>query len=73
MHMIMYHYIHTYLQTFSLERANANQRHMFSRTNYALPVYTTLLRRWNYVNAVPTTLALRQSGSYYVVTMYHVL
>ena len=44
MHMIMY-YIHTYLHTFSLERANANQRHMLFRSNYALPVSITLLRR----------------------------
>ena len=41
-----------------------------SHSHYALPVSTTLLRRWYYVNAVPTTLVLRQSGFYYVVTMF---
>ena len=73
MHMIMY-YIHTYLHTFSLETANANQRHMLSRSNYALSVSITLLRRWYYVkpfllrwhhvNPALTTLSL---------CLYHVL
>ena len=41
---------------------------MISHSHYALPVSTTLLGRWYYVNAVPTRLVLCQSGSYYVAT-----
>ena len=72
MHMVMYYYIHTYVYTYIhfhwKEHYHANERQMVSHSNYALPVSTTLLRRWYYVNAVPSTLVLRQSGSYYVVT-----
>ena len=39
-----------------------------SRSHYAFPVSTTLLRRWCYANVVPTTLVLRQSSSYKVDT-----
>ena len=52
---------------------NTNERQMVSRSHYALPVSTTLLGRWYYVNAVPTRLALRQSGSYYVANTLRVL
>ena len=37
---------------------------------YPVTMSTTLLRRWYYVNAVPTTLILSQSGSYYVVARF---
>ena len=63
----MYYYIHKYVYTYIhfhwIEHDHANERQMVSRSHYALPMSTTLLWRWYYVNAVPTTLALRQSGS----------
>ena len=73
MHMVIYYYIrrlyiHTYKHTFSLEKHyHADKREMVSRSHCALPVSSTLVRRWYHVNVVPTTLVLRQSGSYYVV------
>ena len=72
MHMVMYYHIHTYtyanIHFHWKKHDHANEREMVSRSHYALPMSTTLLRRWYYVNAVPTTLVLRQSVSYYVVT-----
>ena len=50
------------------EYYHANERQMVSSFHLAIPVSTTPLRRWYYVNAVPTTLVLRQSGSYYFAT-----
>ena len=47
---------------------HTNKHKIVCRSQYALPVSTTLLRRCYYVNAVPTMLVLRHSGSYYVVT-----
>ena len=64
---VLYTCIGIYTHTFSLEKAWSNERQMVSRSHYAFPVSTTLMRRWYYVNAVPTTLVIRQYGSYYVV------
>ena len=69
LHMIMYHYIHTHINFHWKEHGHASQRQISFRSNYALLVSTMLLRRKYYVNAVPTIVALCQSGSYYVVTM----
>ena len=74
MRMVKYYYMHTCVYTYIhfhwKEHDHANERQMISRSHYALPVSTTLVRRWYYVNAVPTTLVLRQSGSYYVVNRF---
>ena len=76
MHMVMYYSIHTYVYTYIhfhwKEHEHANERQIVSRSQCALPVSTTLLRRWYHVNPVLTTLplgpyhALWRLRSYYV-------
>ena len=70
MHYYINTCVYTHIHFYWKEHDHANERQMVCRSHYALPVSTTLVRRWYYVNAVPSTLVLRQSGSYvyYVVT-----
>ena len=56
-------YIHTYILVHTNILFHTNKHKIVCRSQYALPVSTTLLRRWYYVNAVPTTLVLHQSSS----------
>ena len=67
-HIHIYMYMHTNIHFHWKEYDHANERQMVTRSHYALPVSTTLLQYWYYVNAFPTTLVLRQSGYYYVVS-----
>ena len=70
---VMYYHIHsyiyTYLQTYIfIRKLDIMLMNAKLYTVLTTPLFTTLLRRWYYVNAVPTTLVLRQYGSYYVIT-----
>ena len=66
--ILLYTYIYTNIHFHWKKHDHANELEMVSRSYYALLLSTMLIRRWYYVNAVPTTLVIRQSGSYYVFT-----
>ena len=70
---VMYAYgyvsLYTYIHFYWKEQYHANECQKVSLSHYALPMSTTLLRRWYYVNAVPTTLVLRSYSISLVATL----
>ena len=63
-HVFIYTYIYTHIQTYIF--IGKSMIMLVNVKCYSIP--TTLIKCWYYVIAVPTTLVLRQSGSYYVFT-----
>ena len=55
-YVLSYTYIYTCIHFNLKEHEHANERNMVSRSYCTLAVSTTLLRRWFYVNVVPTFL-----------------